>query len=108
MNHGAAVNLRGTYIVCCPHRIGDLLESTARPREEKVGGRINLEGERDWTEGVKTLKARRYNSIAKKKTFRLGGMKAYFWWIESVFATGTDHTSSNIISRDNLNMWMHS
>jgi hypothetical protein len=28
------------------------------------------------------------------------GLKAYFWWIESVLATGTDHTSSNIISRD--------
>jgi hypothetical protein len=27
-------------------------------------------------------------------------MKAYFWWIESVLATGTDYTSSNIISRD--------
>jgi hypothetical protein len=26
-------------------------------------------------------------------------MKTYFWWIESVFMTGTDHTSSNIISR---------
>jgi hypothetical protein len=28
------------------------------------------------------------------------GLKAYFWWIESVFAMGTDHTSNNIISRD--------
>jgi hypothetical protein len=27
-------------------------------------------------------------------------MKAYFRWIENVLATGTDHTSSNIISRD--------
>jgi hypothetical protein len=29
-----------------------------------------------------------------------GGLKAYFWWIESVLAIATDHTSSNIISRD--------
>jgi hypothetical protein len=27
-------------------------------------------------------------------------MKAYFWWTETYFATATDHTSSNIISRD--------
>jgi hypothetical protein len=27
-------------------------------------------------------------------------MKAYSRWIENVLATGTDHTSSNIISRD--------
>jgi hypothetical protein len=29
-----------------------------------------------------------------------GGLKAYFWWIESVLATVMDHTCSNIISRD--------
>jgi hypothetical protein len=29
-----------------------------------------------------------------------GGRKAYFWWTETYFATATDHTSSNIISRD--------
>jgi hypothetical protein len=29
-----------------------------------------------------------------------GGLKAYFWWIESVLETVMDHTCSNIISRD--------
>jgi hypothetical protein len=27
--------------------------------------------------------------LLKRKRFGYGGMKAYFWWIESVFATAT-------------------
>jgi hypothetical protein len=27
-------------------------------------------------------------------------MKTYFWWTKTYFATATDYTSSNIISRD--------
>jgi hypothetical protein len=28
--------------------------------------------------------------------------KAYFWWTETYFATATDHTSSNIINREEI------
>jgi hypothetical protein len=36
----------------------------------------------------------------KNKTFRATLNENVFWWIESVLVTGTNHTSSNIISRD--------
>jgi hypothetical protein len=35
-----------------------------------------------------------------RKRFGLPRTKEYFRWIESVFVTATDHTCSNIISRD--------
>jgi hypothetical protein len=45
---------------------------------------------------------RTHGFVLTKKTFWVGlsRMKAYFWWTETYFATATDHTCSNIISRD--------
>jgi hypothetical protein len=43
--------------------------------------------------------------LQEKKMFRAkGGTKVYFWWTETYFATATEHTCSNIISRE---MFLH-
>jgi hypothetical protein len=52
-------------------------------------------GEPGKTMGLIRCFRKRKNNVSGQ-----GGRKAYFWWTKKYFATATDHTSSNIISRD--------